>query len=113
MKIIVRALVMRKRISRYMLQRVYVAVGNREYGICKQETWTTKNKVVRPSESKALPDAFWPNDSASAGTETSTSQAHARQEAKERSRKLRNRLYLGLLQRRLLMRGRSIRIMVN
>lgn len=110
MKLIVRALVMRKKISRYMLQRVYVAVGNREYGIQKQETWTTKHKVVRPSESKAFPDAFCPKESASAGAENSTSQAHALQEGKERSRKLR---ISRLLQRRLLKRGRSIRIMVN
>lgn len=108
MKFIVRALIMRKRVSRYMLQRVFVAVGNREYGIHAQEIWTTKNRVVRPS--KAFPTACSDGAGAANGTGIATSAANANQETKERSLRLRSRR---ALQRRLFKRGRSIRIMVG
>lgn len=109
MKFIVRALLMRKRISRYMLQRVFVAVGNREYGIHSQEIWTSKNPWLRPS--KVCLDATFAADTGSSfGAGTEASKANANQETKERSLRLRLRR---ALQRRLFKRGRSIRIMVG
>lgn len=109
MKFIVRALLMRKTISRYMLQRVFVAVGNREYGIHAQEIWTAKNPWARPS--KVCPDATASADRGSLfATAAATSAANANQETKERSLRLRLRR---ATQRRLLKRGRSIRIMVG
>ncbi len=109
MKFIVRSLIMRKRISRYMLQRVFVSVGNREYGIHAKEIFTTKNRLVRPS--RELPAADWSANAhdlgAANGTGITVSAANANQEAKERSLRLRSRR---ALQARLAKRSRSIRI---